>query len=381
MAERFDVVVLGLGGMGSAALMHLASRGLRVLGLEQFSPAHALGSSHGQSRIIRQAYFEDPAYVPLLMRAYELWAELERAAGEQLFVRTGGLFLGYPGSEVVEGSLRSAREHGLPHQHLTAPEIRRRFPAIRTEDEETAVYEENAGLLFPERCILAHLAQAARLGGEARFGVKVVGWRPGPDGGVVVETGGGAIAASRLVVTAGAWFGSLLPELNLPLQVERNVMHWFAPRAEEAALGVGQMPIYVVERRSAPVFYGFPALPGEGLKIAVHHSERYTTPEVIDREVSHGEIAGMRSILEGWLPGASGTHLRSKVCMYTNTPDGHFVIGLHPNQPDVLLAGGFSGHGFKFCSALGEVLADLAASGATRHPIDRFSPTRFRRPG
>lgn len=372
-----DVLVLGLGGMGSAALMHLAARGLKAVGLEQFSPAHAQGSSHGQSRIIRQAYFEDPAYVPLLMRAYALWSELEAATGAQLFVRTGGLFMGYPGSEVVEGSLLSAREHGLPHQLLTAEEIRQRFPAIRPEPEEVALYEENAGLLFPERCILAHLEQATRLGAEARFGVRVDGWRPAPDGGVVVESSSGEIHARKLVVTAGAWSRSLLSDMELPLKVERNVMHWFAPTEQPELYEPGRLPVYVTERRGQPVFYGFPALPGEGVKIGIHHSEVYTSPEAIDRQVSEGEVAAMRAVLAGWLPGANGAHQRSTVCMYTNTPDGHFVIGLHPTHANVVVAGGFSGHGFKFCSVVGEVLADLAAEGTTRHPIGLFSPARF----
>ncbi|MDB4896055.1 MAG: dependent oxidoreductase [Firmicutes bacterium] len=376
MAATYDVVVLGLGGMGSAALAHLAARGVKVLGLEQFSPAHALGSSHGQSRIIRKAYFEDPAYVPLLLRAYELWEALERRTGRPLMLRTGGLMLGPEGSAVVEGSARSAREHGLAHEWLTAGDIRRRYPVMRPEPDEVAVFEADAGLLFPEACVLAHLEAAVADGAEARFGARVTGWEAIAGGGVRVRTDQGTVAAGRLVICAGAWLGAVAPELGLPLQVERNVMHWFEPAASSEAFAPDRFPIYLAERRGTPVFYGFPALPGEGVKVAFHHSGQITTPDAIDRQVSAEEVAAMRQTLAAWLPDAAGECLRSTACMYTNTPDEHFVIGLHPGDPNVVLAGGFSGHGFKFCSVVGEVLADLAMDGGTRHPVGLFRPGR-----
>lgn len=377
MAAYYDVIVLGLGGMGSAALAHLAARGQRVIGLEQFSPAHHLGSSHGRSRIIRQAYFEDPAYVPLLLRAYELWSDLERTTGRSLFLRTGGLMTGYPGSEVVEGSIRSARTHGLPHEVMDAAQIRRRFPATRPLDDEIGLYEPNAGLLFPEECILAHLERAVAAGAEARFGTRVLGWSATPGGGVEVQTSQGPVAAGRLVISAGAWFGRVAPELGLPLRVERNVLHWFEPTAGLAELGPDRMPVYLLQRRGARVIYGFPYLADQGIKVAFHHSGELADPDKLNREVAPAEVAEMEAALAGWLPDAPGRCRASAVCMYTNTPDEHFVMGLHPVHPQVVVAGGFSGHGFKFCSVVGEVLADLATAGATRHPVALFSPTRF----
>jgi sarcosine oxidase len=377
LAKQYDVIVLGLGDMGSAALAHLAARGKKVVGLEQFSPAHSMGSSHGQTRVIRQAYFEDPAYVPLLLRAYELWADLERQTGRHLFLKTGGLMTGYAGSEVVAGSTRSAREWNLAHEVLTAADIRRRYPVLTPLDDEVALYEPNAGILFPEECILAHLQVAVAAGAEARFGTKVTGWQATPGGGVTVRTTDGEFSADRLVICAGAWFGKLAPELNLPLKIERNVLHWFDPAANAPDFAPERFPIFLLQRRGVPIFYGFPAMPGQGFKVAIHHSERYTTADEIDRTVAPAEVEAMRQIFSGFLPSANGTWRRSAVCMYTNTPDEHFVIGIHPQHPQVVVAGGFSGHGYKFCSVMGEVLTDLAIQGGTPHPIGLFSPTRF----
>jgi sarcosine oxidase len=377
MRESYDVIVLGMGAMGSAALAHLATRGQRVVGLEQFSPAHLLGSSHGQSRVIRQAYFEDPAYVPLLLRAYELWTNLERQSGRSLLRRTGGLMVGVDGSALINGSTRSAQEHGLPHELLSAGEIRRRFPATRPLSREVALLEPEAGILFPEEAILAHLQVAMHKGAEVRFGTRVLDWHPTAQGGVTVRTDRTELSADRLIITAGAWFGALAPELNLPLHVERNVQHWFAPIADREHLD--QLPVYIVQREGLPVVYGFPALPGQGAKIGIHHSGVQTSPDQIDRTVSPAEGDHMRQILAQWLPGAAGRWLKGAACMYTNTPDDHFVIGAHPSHPAVILAGGFSGHGFKFATVVGEVLADLATQGSSRHPLGLFAPGRFAR--
>lgn len=377
MPVVYDRIVLGLGGMGSAALCQIARRKRRVLGLEQFHPAHALGSSHGGSRIIRQAYFEDPSYVPMLLRAYELWEDLERSTGRHLFLQTGGLMVGAPGCAVVAGSARSAREHGLAHDLLEPDQIMRRFPAVRPRPDEIALFEAKAGLLFPEDCVAAHLQRAVAAGAEARFGVRVTGWRISSEGLVLVQTSAGELAAEGLVITAGPWLGQIAPDLGLPLNVERNVMHWFEPAANAPQFGPDQLPIYIVERPECTPFYGFPDVGGQGIKIGYHHSQQVTTPEGLDRTVAPTEVAEMRKTLTDWMPDGAGRWLKSAVCMYTNTPDHNFVIGEHPNHQQVVVAGGFSGHGFKFCSVIGEVLADLALAGNTPHSIDLFRPDRF----
>jgi sarcosine oxidase len=373
---NWDVIVLGLGGMGSAALAQLAARGVRVLGLEQFEPMHGLGSSHGNSRIIRQTYFLDSRYVALAKRAYELWKDLERFTGERLMTISGGLMLGARDDEIVDGALRSAQEHDLAHELLDADELRRRFPPMSFRDGEWALYEPTAGYLRPEACIHAHLARAVAAGAQARFGVRVPAWEESADGVRIRTDAGESLEARKLVITAGAWLGKVTTELALPLRVERQVMHWFSPatRAEEPALQT--LPIYIVDRDDGRA-YGFPFVAGEGLKVAFYRSFEPTDVDNVDRDVRPDEIAPVRKFLEGLIPGAAAQYQRSKVCLYTLTPDEHFIIGMHPQHRNVVLAGGFSGHGFKFCSVVGEIVAQLAIDGATQHAIEFFSPQRF----
>ncbi|MDQ3590063.1 MAG: N-methyl-L-tryptophan oxidase [Actinomycetota bacterium] len=376
----YDVIVAGLGGMGSAAAYQLAARGKRVLGLEKFSPAHDRGSSHGRSRIIRQAYFEDPAYVPLLLRAYELWEQLERETNQDLMTLTGGLMIGRRASELVSGSVRSAEEHGLPYELLDAGEIRARFPALSPDPETVALYEKKAGFLRPEETVRAHLDRADSLGAELRFEEPVLSWEA-PPAEVRVETPEGSYDAERLVITPGAWAPQLLSDLGLPLEVERQVMYWFEPKGGLEPFLPDRFPIFIWEPDDGNWFYGFPAQEDErGVKAAFYRAGGVpTSPETIDREVHGEEIDFVRTYLARYVPELAGRCLDARVCMYTNTPDLHFVISLHPDYPQVAIACGFSGHGYKFCSVVGEILADLAMDGATSHPIDLFSPARLQR--
>lgn len=362
--------------MGSAAAYHLAHRGRRVLGVEQFTPAHDRGSSHGRSRIIREAYFEDPAYVPLVQRSYELWDVLERESQTPHLLITGGLMIGPLDGELVRGALTSANTHRLPYELLTATEIRHRFPPFRPGNDAVGVLEPRAGVLFPEACVRAHLNSAAQAGAELHFEEPVVRWQA-DENHVEVRTARGAYMADHLVVTAGPWASRALHELGLPLSVERNVMYWFRPGSDPDAFAPKRFPVYICEYRQGAFFYGFPAIGQDGVKVAHHHSGEICTPESIRREVSPDEVDRMRALLEGLLPAASGALLGTATCMYTNTPDGHFIIDHHPAQPRVVMACGFSGHGFKFASVVGEILADLAVDGRTRHPIDLFRLQRF----
>lgn len=370
------MVVLGLGGMGSAALAHCAARGLRVLGIEQFEPLHARGASHGRTRIIRQAYFEHPSYVPLLRRAYELWDELERRSGATLRARTGGLFAGRPDSSVVAGTLASAREHGLPYEVLGVEELRRRYPQVRPRDDEIGVFEAVAGALFPERCLHAHLQTAIADGAQARFGVRVSGWDRRATDRVAVHLDDQTIETGRLVICAGAWLGRVAGELRLPLRVERNVQFWFTPLVA-TSVAPSALPIFALERDGLPfMFYGFPDF-GDGVKCAFHHSEVFADVDTLDRDVRANEIEAASGALRDWLPDAAGPVREAAVCTYTMTPDEHFIVGLHPELPEVVLAGGFSGHGFKFCGVVGEMLANLVTTGEPGYPIPLFAPTRF----
>ena len=376
----YDAIVAGLGGMGSAAAYRLAGRGRRVLGLERFSPAHDRGSSHGRSRIIRQAYFEHPDYVPLVLRAYELWEQLERETGRELMTLTGGLMIGRREDELVAGSVRSAEEHGLPYELLDAREIEDRFPPFSPDPDTVALYEERAGFLRPEESVRAHLDRADSLGADLRFEEPLLSWEPS-GAGVRVDTPEGSYEAERLIVTPGAWAPQLLADLRIPLEVERQVMYWFEPRGGIEPFLPDRFPIFIWEPDDGNMFYGFPAQDDDrGVKTAFFRLGGLpTTPETIDREVREEEIGLIRTNLAAHVPDLAGRCLEAKACMYTNTPDLHFVISPHPEYPQVVLACGFSGHGYKFCSVVGEILADLATEGSTRHPIDLFSPARFDR--
>jgi sarcosine oxidase len=376
----YDAIVAGLGGMGSATAYQLAGRGKRVLGLEKFHPAHDRGSSHGRSRIIRQAYFEDPAYVPLLLRAYELWERLERDTDQELMTLTGGLMIGRRESELVSGSVRSAEEHGLPYELLDADEIRERFPPFSPDPGTVALYEKKAGFVRPEETVRAHLDRAGSLGADLRFEEPVVSWEASPSG-VRVETPEGSYEAERLVITPGAWAPQVLGDLGLPLEVERQVMYWFEPKNGREPFLPDRFPIYIWEPDDGNWFYGFPVQVDErGVKAAFYRAGGVlTTPETVDREVHDEEIDFLRAYLAEYLPDLASRCLDARVCMYTNTPDLHFVISLHPELEQVAIACGFSGHGYKFCSVVGEILADLATEGSTRHPIDLFSPARLKK--
>ena len=262
----YDVIVLGLGAMGSSAAYQLASRGARVLGIEAFGRAHELGSSGGKSRIIRLAYFEHPDYVPLLQAAWEMWPQIERESGATLMQVTGGLYIGRKGSDVLDGSMESARRYGLAHELLDADAARYRFPALHLDDDMDALHEPLAGILFPEKCIEAHLALAERHGAELRFDERATGWTTDA-AGVHVTTTAGTYDADRLVIAAGAWLPKVAPELNLPLTVERNVLFWFEPVAQPELLAPDRLPVWIMELDDEHAFYGFPTLPGQGVKV------------------------------------------------------------------------------------------------------------------
>jgi sarcosine oxidase len=369
------VAVLGLGGMGSAVAAHAAARGLRVLGVERFGPAHARGSSHGETRIIRQAYFESPDYVPLLRRAYELWDALAARTATALRAQIGGLFVGRPETPVVAGTLASALRWQLAHEIYDARELRARWPAITPRDDEVGVFEAVAGAVFPEAGVHAHLVDAAANGAELRFGVQATGWDAGEGGVSIGLADGTRVDAARLAICAGPWFDTLAPDLGIPLRVERNVQFFFAP-LDRDAVSPERLPIYAVEREGARMFYGFPDF-GGGAKVAHHGSGVFTGADALDRTVRDEEIAFARAALASFVPAAAGPFLRAAPCMYTLTPDEHFVIGRHPRHPNVVVAGGFSGHGYKFTPVVGEIVAALLAGADPGFALDVFSPTRF----
>lgn len=351
----YDIILAGLGAVGSAAAVHLSGRGLRVLGFDRFHPPHTLGSSHGGSRVIRETAFEHPRYVPLARRAYGNWRRLEAATHASLLHITGVLYVGPSDGTLVVGTLASARQHGIKHEILDPAALGRRYPALADLGPAIGVFEPGAGWLDPEAAVSAALRHATRQGIELRFDEPVTQWEPRGEG-VRVTTTRGTYEAGRLLLAAGAWMPELLGAMGRGLTVERQVQHWFEPLSE-----VGKaLPVFIRQTEAA-VFYGLPpaARPDGAIKVAVHHDGAPTTPEMVRRDVAEDEISATRRLLERYAPALAGAHRASVVCLYTNTADGHFVIDRHPAHRSVVVASPCSGFGFKFASAVGEILADL----------------------
>jgi sarcosine oxidase len=375
---KYDVIVLGLGAMGSAAAQQLAQRQKRVLGVEQFVSPHDQGSSHGGTRMIRQAYWESPAYLPLVLRAYELWEKLEADAGTKLLNITGGLILGSADSQLVTGGIAAADQHSIKYAMLSPRQAHERFPAITPLANDVAVYEERAGYLLAEECIHAQLRLAAQSGAELHFNERVLGWRADP-GGIKVSTDQSVYEAERLVITAGPWANQALKGL-FPLNVTRQVMTWIQPVCGVEPFLPDRFPVFLCDSpEDGFPGYGFPAVDGEagGVKSAIHGSHVVCTPETVDREIHESDLAEVIQNLRPRFPSLAGQILKATTCLYTMTPDEHFIIGLHPQFSSVSIACGFSGHGFKFAPVVGEILAQLATTGRSSHPIEIFSPGRF----
>lgn len=368
-SSEFDTIVVGVGAMGSAALYQLAMRGQRVLGLEAFSSGHRLGSSHGESRIIRLAYYEHPNYVPLLHRAYALWADLERVSGEQLLRITGGLMIGAPDSALVSGARSSAVQHKLEHDILDAVEVRRRYPALHLAPDEVALFEPRAGIVSPEKCVAAHTRQACALGAEVHYEEPVESWTAASDGRLTISTSAARYSAQHVVFTCGAYTSKVLNDQRVQVRAERIPLFWLEP-SEPELFAPGRLPIYLWQQPNGDHFYGFPHLEWPGVKVARHHSRDWCDPNTVDRQVNAEDERRLRAVIAERLPALNGPVLSSMVCLYENSPDEHFLIDSLPDQPNIIFGAGFSGHGFKFASVVGEILADLVTDGRATSDCD-----------
>ena len=375
MSQEFDCIVIGVGGMGSSTLYNLAKRGRRVLGLEQFDIPHAEGSSHGVNRIIRLAYYEHPSYVPLLRRAYELWSEIESVTGEQLLYKTGSIDTAPSGHEVFEGSLESCLLHDIPHRVLNHAQINEQFPGYQLPPGHMGLLQEDGGFVLSERSIVAYANAAMSAGAEIHAREVVTGWES-DQGGVRVFTDRSEYTAERLVITAGAWTSGMIPILDELAVPERQVLAWLQP-LDGSLYAPEVFPVfnaYFDEGR----YYGFPVFGIPGFKVGrYHHLEEVIDPDSKIKTVTGEDEAVLRSAVERYFPKANGTTMTLKTCMFTNTPDEHFIVDLLPGNTQVAVAAGFSGHGFKFASVIGEILADLAITGETEHNIDLLKIDRF----
>jgi len=373
----FDVIIVGIGGMGSAAAWQLARRGHRVLGLERFDIPNAMGSSHGVTRIIRLPYYEDPRYVPLLLRAYELWREIERLAGEQLLVITGSIDAGPGDGELFQGALASARMHRLTHEVLSGTEISERFPAYRLPPAHRAIFQPEGGLVVSEGAIVAHVRAAQAAGAEIHGRERVEAWEVATDESVVVITDKARYRARRLVLAAGPWMNELLPALTTIAMPERQVLAWLQPTRPEL-FEPARFPVFNVAVDEGR-YYGLPVYRVPGFKFGRYHHRGETVAHADDlrREVDGEDERLLRSFAERYFPDGAGPTMALRVCMFTNTPDEHFIVDRHPQYSQVIVASPCSGHGYKFASVIGEIIADLASgNGSTRHEIDFLSLDR-----
>lgn len=365
--------------MGSAAAAHLAKRGKRVLGFDQFELGHELGASSGHTRIIRKAYFEGPAYVPLLERAYELWRELERETSSVLLDLVGILMVGVASGSMIQGVRRSTERYGVHVDEIGREQLAKSFPQAHFLRDEIGLFEAEAGIVFPERGVAAHQNVAVAHGADLRGGLKVASFFRTNSGTIrVTLEDGEVVETEQLVICAGPWLAGVAHDVHLPLVVQRNVQIWFAPETGDFARG--RFPAFFLERADMPKpLYGFPDL-GEGVKAALHAYGALTTPAQLDREIHAADVTAVKSALDAWLPGAAGEFRSGKACMYTLTPDEHFIIDRHPHDDGIVIAGGFSGHGYKFCPVVGEIVADLI-DGVTRPDIEFLSLRRFSNAG
>ena len=369
-----DVAVVGLGAMGAAVAWQSAARGLSVAGFDALAPPHDMGSTHGRSRIIREAYFEHPQYVPLVRRAYGLWARLEAQTRTRLFLATGGLMLGRQDGAVVEGTRRAAREHDLAVQIWSPEQVRAQAPALRPAPDMIGVFEPRAGVLAPERAVTAMLAAAADAGAILHVGETVAGWADS-GGGLTVTTARRRLLARHLVVAAGPWLPGLPGAPPLPLQVERAVQYWYQPGVDDR-FGAGRLPVFLLEAPDGRILYGLPDQ-GHGLKLAEHHGGAITDVSGVARAVTPGEQASFHAWAAQWVSGLPPAPAEARVCLYTNTPDGDFVLDWHPGAPRVFVCSACSGHGFKFAPAIGEAVAAQVAGDAPGLDLSPFRIARF----
>ena len=383
----YDVIVIGLGAMGSASLYHLAKNNLRVLGLDKYHPPHDLGSTHGETRMIREAYYEDPTYVPLVQHAYRLWDQLENETKQKLFRRTGMIMIGGPKSPYMQGIRTSAKLHKLPVEELTAEETMKRYPAVNVPQGLSALYEKNAGVLDPEKCIEVMLQLARNFGAEAKFNEECKKWTQEADGTFLVQTEKGAYRAKKIVLSAGAWMPGLVPSnLASELKVERKYFIWKKPYGNKENLSINNFVCFMMDDPSGNVLYGFPDI-GTGVKFGIHRAsdggEKIKTPEEINRTVGIEEARDALELLSKYLPDLKDknskewTMDKSATCMYTVTKDYHFVLDFLYGNKNIVVASPCSGHGFKFAIAIGEVIKDLLTAGESRFDLSLFRLSRF----
>jgi sarcosine oxidase len=376
--ETYDLIVIGVGGMGSAIVAHAAARKLRVLGLEQFSIPNIRGSSHGATRILRLGLHEGPTYVPLVLRAVELWKELGDKIGTPIFHQCGGLDVALPTSPIFKGSKGACEKFNIAHEILDAVETTRRFPAVRPGKDMLTVFQPGSGFVLPELAITAHVNLALEQGAEIHGHERVLEYETRA-GKHLVRTDRATYEARQIIFSAGAWMGKLLARENVPVVPERTVLGWFAPKANAASFQTDRLPIWIIDAPEIGHFYGFPiySVPGFKLGRLREIPSPAVDPDALRREPDGEDEADMRSFIKEIFPDADGPVLSMETCFFENSPDRTPIIDRLPGTDGAWIVGGFSGHGFKFCSAVGEVMTELITTGSTSFDLSPFRFSRF----
>ncbi len=382
--KKYDVAVVGLGAMGSAAVYQMAARGTKVLGIDAFSPPHHFGSSFGGSRIIRQAYFEDNRYVPLLKRSYALWNELEQQSNTKLLSITGALMMGSANDKVLTGSYDSALQYHIASDLLPGETIRKKFPQFHPDADMMALLDHTAGFINPEKAIKATLELSVRMGADIQTDERVSNWKNKRNGYLEINTTSQTYQANQLVICVGAWTKKLLPQLKVPLQPERVVQCWMQPIGENEMFAIPNFPVFLIAVNPELALYGIPSEQPftQGVKVALHPMGPFSTrnvcdPDTVNREVTQDDLNKVRYYLKKYVPALDGKCIDASVCLYTNTPDLHPVIDFYPDNPKVIIAAGFSGHGFKFSNVVGEIICELVMAGKSALRLDIFKIDRL----
>lgn len=379
-SPHYHTIVIGVGSMGSAACFHLSQRNQRVLGLEQFTSPHDRGAHGGHTRIIRKAYFEHPDYVPLLERAYANWHALEQLSGQQLYVPSGLLYAGPPGNDLLQRIREAAHLYNIPLENWDHPTLQQKFPQFRLPNDAEIMFEPDAGFLFPDKAIEVMIALSIQAGADIRQQTQVISWEA-DEMGVKVTTDSETFTADKLIITAGPWAGAMIPGVQQHLQITQQTLAWYTPPAD-AQQKSATLPCWLIAQEGVPgAYYGFPSLPDHGpcgWKVAHHHAGIPTHPDKANRVVGEDELETLGNFMQQYLGVAPGSLITSKTCLYSYSPDEHFVIDLLPNHHQrVSVAWGFSGHGFKFTSVVGEILADLSMHGKTNLPAQFLQANRL----
>ena len=375
LQNKTDVIIIGLGAMGSASSLFLAKKGIKVIGFDSYKPPHKFGSTHGHTRVIREAYHEGTSYVPIVQRAYKLWSELEKKSKNQLLLEYGGLILGNNGDHIKKANA-SAKKYKIPITNFTKNEIIEKFSVLNPPDDFLGLYENRSGAVFPDRSIEFILSEAQKLGSVHNYDEKVINWKK-IDNYYQVTTDKGQYFSEKIIFSSGAWIKNLIPKLNLPIKVERQVLFWFKPKNNEEKFNYKYLPNTGWDLDNGLEFYTQPNIENHGFKVAMHHNGKYIKPEDLDRKSNIEDLKTVRNFLEEYIPDANGELLNSTVCIYTDTPDLDFIIDFYPDDENIIVCSPCSGHGFKFTPAIGEICSNLVVHKSSKFDLSEFSINRF----